>query len=99
MNVNALTEHLGVSQYNVSKHLRVLRRANLVEVEAVAQHRLYALRAEPLRAMSQWLERYRTVWDERFAQLDAVLAAMSAEPEQRSKNKRTEKKKDKRRRK
>jgi DNA-binding transcriptional ArsR family regulator len=71
--VNDIGERLDLSQPLVSKHLRVLREAGLVDVEPRARQRVYELRAKPLRAMHQWLERYRRVWDERFQQLDELL--------------------------
>jgi DNA-binding transcriptional ArsR family regulator len=71
--VNDIGERLDISQPLVSKHLRVLREAGLVDVEPRARQRVYELRAKPLRAMHQWLERYRRLWDERFQQLDELL--------------------------
>ncbi|MGH7480885.1 MAG: ArsR/SmtB family transcription factor [Longimicrobiales bacterium] len=54
--VGELVDELGMSQPAVSKHLKVLRAAGLVEVRAAAQWRLYRLRPEPLRTLSAWLE-------------------------------------------
>jgi uncharacterized coiled-coil protein SlyX len=51
----------------------VLKEARLVEVEARAQQRLYGLRAEPLRELNAWLERYRRIWDERLDQMDELI--------------------------
>lgn len=67
--VGDLVEVLGVSQPAVSKHLRVLREAGLVQVRADAQRRLYRLRPEPLRALDEWLAPYRELW---AASLDAL---------------------------
>lgn len=74
--VNDIGDRLDMSQPLVSKHLRVLREAGLVDVEPRARQRVYELRAKPLRAMYQWLERYRRVWDERFQQLDELLVEL-----------------------
>ena len=74
--VGEIVDRLTIPQPQVSKHLKVLRDAGLVEVEPRAQQRIYALRAEPLRELSDWLDRYRTLWDARFAALDHVLAEM-----------------------
>jgi DNA-binding transcriptional ArsR family regulator len=74
--VNEIGERLDLSQPLVSKHLRTLREAGLVDVEPRARQRVYELRAKPLRAMSAWLERYRRVWDERFQQMDGLLAEL-----------------------
>ena len=71
--VNDIGERLRLNQPQVSKHLRVLREAGLVAVEPRAQQRLYALRAQPLRQLHEWLERYRQVWDARFEGLDELI--------------------------
>jgi DNA-binding transcriptional ArsR family regulator len=60
--VSDLVWALDVSQPAVSKHLRVLRRAGLVDVRAAAQRRLYRLRPEGLRELDDWLAPYRTLW-------------------------------------
>jgi DNA-binding transcriptional ArsR family regulator len=60
--VGDLVRHLHLSQPAVSKHLRVLREAGLVEVRTDAQRRLYRLRAEPLAEIDEWLEPYRRLW-------------------------------------
>jgi DNA-binding transcriptional ArsR family regulator len=62
--VNELVAGLGLSQPGVSKHLRILREAGLVEVRADAQRRLYTLRPQPLGELHQWLEPYRRLWSE-----------------------------------
>lgn len=74
--VNEICDHLPMLQPQVSKHLRVLRNAGLVEVQPRARQRIYRLRAAPLRELDEWLERFRTLWSERFARLDDVLAEM-----------------------
>ena len=76
--VNELSEQLDLNQPQVSKHLRVLKDAGLVEMRAYAQQRLYGLRAERLRQMQAWLERYRRVWEERFEALDELVAELEA---------------------
>ena len=67
--VGELVETVGMHQPGVSRHLRVLRDAGLVEVRRDAQRRLYRLRDEPLRELDAWLEPYRAVWT---AQLDSL---------------------------
>ena len=74
--VGDLVSGLGISQPAVSKHLRVLRRAGLVEVRADAQRRLYRLRSEPLREIDEWLAPYRAAWGDRLDALEAHLDAM-----------------------
>lgn len=67
--VNELVEALAMSQPAVSKHLRVLRQAGLVEVRPEAQRRLYRLRPEPLAEIDAWLAPYRRLWSRSLAQL------------------------------
>lgn len=71
--VGQIAERLRMRQPQASKHLRVLAEAGLVQVRPLAQQRIYALRAEPLKELDDWLERYRRLWDERFEQLDDVI--------------------------
>jgi len=74
--VNDIGDRLDLNQPQVSKHLRVLKAAGLVDVEPRAQQRLYELRAAPLRELHDWLERYRELWDARFKALDGLLEEM-----------------------
>jgi DNA-binding transcriptional ArsR family regulator len=71
--VNELVDRLRLSQPGVSKHLRVLRDAGLVEVRPVAQRRLYRLRPEPLAEIDEWLAPYRRLWTRSFDALDQHL--------------------------
>jgi DNA-binding transcriptional ArsR family regulator len=74
--VGDLVDELTVSQPAVSKHLRVLREAGLVEVRSEAQRRIYRVRVEPLRSLDEWLEPYRRLWGSRLDQLERHLDAM-----------------------
>ena len=71
--VGMLVESLGSSQPLVSKHLRVLREAGLVEVRVDGQRRLYRLRPEPLVELDTWLEPYRQMWRTSLDRLEAHL--------------------------
>src|SRR3954452_17700099 len=71
--VNELVTTLKVSQPGVSKHLRVLREAGLVEVRIDAQSRLYRVRPEPLAEIEQWLAPYRRLWGNRLDALERHL--------------------------
>jgi DNA-binding transcriptional ArsR family regulator len=85
--VNDIGERLKLHQPQVSKHLRVLKEAGLVEVEPRAQQRLYALRAQPMRELNEWLQRYRQLWDARFEAMDELLEELQAEEESRGRRK------------
>ncbi|MFR9804496.1 ArsR/SmtB family transcription factor [Pseudonocardia sp. RS010] len=83
--VGELSVELGLSQPGTSKHLRVLREAGLVEVQADAQRRRYVLRAEPLAELDAWLAPYRRFWDRRLDALERELDRMpDPEPGPRS---------------
>jgi DNA-binding transcriptional ArsR family regulator len=78
--VGALVEALGLSQPAVSKHLRVLREAELVEVRAQAQRRMYRVRSERLREVDEWLAPYRHMWARSLEKLSRHLDEMPASP-------------------
>ena len=72
--VGELVDALDISQPAVSKHLRILRDAGLVESRADAQRRVYTLRAEPLADLDAWLAPYRKFWRGKLAALHRHLA-------------------------
>jgi DNA-binding transcriptional ArsR family regulator len=79
--VGELVEKLTLAQPTVSKHLRVLREAGLVEVRHDAQRRWYRLRPEPLVEIDSWLAPYRQLWTASLDALERHLDAMPDEPE------------------
>lgn len=72
--VNELAAQLPIARPGVSRHLRVLREAGLVEVRHDAQRRIYSLRPEPLVELDAWLGPYRAVWHERMTALHHEIA-------------------------
>ncbi len=73
VNVGSLAERFPISLNGVSKHVKVLERAGLVERTVRGREHRLRLNAEPLREASLWLEHYRTFWDTRLAALEAFL--------------------------
>jgi DNA-binding transcriptional ArsR family regulator len=71
----------GLTQPAVSRHLRVLREARLVEVRPQAQQRIYALRPEKLRELDAWVSRYRPFWSDRLDSLEGHLDRRRASKE------------------
>jgi DNA-binding transcriptional ArsR family regulator len=69
-----LAELLPIARPGVSRHLRVLREAGLVEVRQEAQWRVYRLRPEPLAEVDDWLGRNRALWEQRFSALHTEIA-------------------------
>ena len=71
--VGELVDALEISQPGVSKQLRLLREVGLVTVQKEAQLRWYHLNPDPLQELDTWLESYRSLWSERYNQLDSYL--------------------------
>ena len=71
--VNELVDQLGLSQPLMSKHLRVLRDAGLVEARIDRQRRLYRIRPEPLIDLDEWLSAYRKFWEVQLDRLEVHL--------------------------
>ena len=65
---------LPIARPGVSRHLRVLREAGLVQVRQEAQRRVYSLRLEPLTEIDEWLGRYRALWEQRLDALHTEVA-------------------------
>jgi DNA-binding transcriptional ArsR family regulator len=65
---------LPIARPGVSRHLRVLREAGLVQVRQEAQRRVYSLRPEPLAEVDDWLARYRALWEQRLDALHTEVA-------------------------
>jgi len=80
--VGELAALLPIARPGVSRHLRVLREAGLVEVRHEAQFRVYSLRPEPLAEIDDWLGRYRALWEQR---LDALRTEVARGKRQRRK--------------
>src|SRR6266446_7790575 len=72
--VGELAALLPIARPGVSRHLRVLREAGLVEVRQEAQWRVYSLRPEPLAEVDDWLGRYRSLWEQRLNALHTEVA-------------------------
>src|ERR1700677_4769668 len=71
--VGDLVDSLAISQPAVSKHLRVLREAGLVEVRADAHRRLYRISPDPVEDLNEWLEPYRKFWNVQLDRLESHL--------------------------
>jgi DNA-binding transcriptional ArsR family regulator len=72
--VGELAALLPIARPGVSRHLRVLRDAGLVDVRKDAQFRVYSLRPEPLAEVDEWLSPYRSLWESRMNALHTEIA-------------------------
>jgi DNA-binding transcriptional ArsR family regulator len=77
--VNDVVDRLGLSQPQVSKHLRVLRQVGAVDVREDGRQRFYRLNGEALKPIHDWIARYEETWSERFDRLDSVLQELKKE--------------------
>ena len=77
--VGEIARRLVIRQPQVSKHLRVLSEAGLVEVRPVAQQRIYQLQPEPFEELDGWLATFRKVWEKRLDSLDDYMQQLKQE--------------------
>jgi DNA-binding transcriptional ArsR family regulator len=82
-----MVNRLSLHQSQVSKHLRELSDAGLVEVRVDAQRRIYALRPAPLQELEVWLQTYRRLWEGSFQRLGALLDELQAKEKKRGRTK------------
>lgn len=75
--VGELAKPFRLSQPTISKHLKVLERAGLIEADRDAQRRPRTLRLKPLKEISDWIEPFRAMWERRLDNLNRHLATMS----------------------
>jgi DNA-binding transcriptional ArsR family regulator len=76
--VGEIAERLRLRQPQVSKHLRVLSDAGLVDVRPVAQQRIYQLRSEPFNELDTWLEKFRRSMSDRMDRLEDLISERKA---------------------
>jgi len=85
--VNEITKQLLLSQPQVSKHLRVLSEAGIVQARPVAQQRVYELQPAPFAELERWLNTFRPTWEARLDSLEEYLHELQASPRKRGKKK------------
>jgi DNA-binding transcriptional ArsR family regulator len=83
--VGEIAVRLELHQPQVSKHLHVLSDAGLVEMQPIANRRIYKLRPQPLKELDLWLESFRRIWEEKFDQLDDYLLELQGKEKKHKK--------------
>jgi DNA-binding transcriptional ArsR family regulator len=76
MTPNSLAEHFDTTRQAVSKHLKILIECELVKQEFQGREIYYELEIKKMKEIDKWLEQFRKIWQDRFNQLDKVLATM-----------------------
>src|SRR5690349_11632865 len=73
MTPTAVAEHFDMTRQAVSKHIKVLTECSLVRQEQAGREIYYQLNADNMKAIADWLEPFKKLWETRFDQLDALL--------------------------
>lgn len=74
MTPNALAEHFDTTRQAVSKHLRILTECELIKPEQKGREIYYQLEIDKMKEIDQWLQQFRKIWEDRFDNLDKLLA-------------------------
>lgn len=77
MTPNALAEHFDTSRQAVSKHIKILTECNLVKQEQQGREIYYHFNPKKLKEVDKWMEPFRTMWEDRFSNLDNVLKQLN----------------------
>lgn len=80
--VGEIVARVDIQQSGVSRHLRILHEAGLVQVRPEGQRRLYSLREEPFQELEAWIAGYRRIWEGRLDRLGAALERRPTPPEE-----------------
>jgi DNA-binding transcriptional ArsR family regulator len=76
MTPNALAEHFDTSRQAVSKHIQVLKEAELLKQEQSGREIYYHFNPKTMKVVDKWLEPFRATWNDRFNSLDNVLKTL-----------------------
>ena len=78
MTPNALAEHFETSRQAVSRHIKVLTECQLVKQAQTGRKIYYQVNPKRMKEIDDWIEQFRVLWEDRFAQLDKVLIQMKS---------------------
>jgi len=87
LNLNAIAENFNVSRPAISQHIKVLTECGLIIIKKQGRERYCEVRLQQLNEVSNWIERYRRLWDEQFEALDEVLEELKTSEKKKSKRK------------
>jgi DNA-binding transcriptional ArsR family regulator len=76
MTPNTISEHFNTTRQSVSKHLRILTECELIKQEQRGREIYYQLEIDKMKEIDKWLEQFRKIWEDRFDNLDKLLAKM-----------------------
>ncbi|MEL1241780.1 ArsR/SmtB family transcription factor [Flavobacterium flavipallidum] len=76
MTPNAIAEHFNTSRQAISKHLRILSECELLQQEQKGREIYYQLELNKMKEIDQWLAQFKAIWENRFNELDSILATL-----------------------
>lgn len=76
MTPNAIAEHFDTSRQAISKHLRILTECELIKQEQKGREIYYQLEIDKMKEIDKWIEQFRKIWENRFDNLDKLLATI-----------------------
>lgn len=79
MTPNAIAKHFEASRQSLSKHLRILTECELIKQEQQGREIYYQLEIDKMKEIDKWLEQFRKIWEDRFDNLDKLLATIKKE--------------------
>ncbi|MBK7341813.1 MAG: winged helix-turn-helix transcriptional regulator [Saprospiraceae bacterium] len=80
MTPNALADHFDTTRQAVSKHLRILTECELVNPAPAGRESYYHLNADRMKIIDQWLSQFKSMWEDRFSELDNLLSTIKSTP-------------------
>jgi DNA-binding transcriptional ArsR family regulator len=79
LTVNAVAEHFSISRPAVSRHIKILKECGLVVVWRQGRERYCEVRLDKLNEVSDWIEQYQKIWEQRLNRLDEYLSELQKE--------------------
>jgi DNA-binding transcriptional ArsR family regulator len=82
---NSVADNFDVSRQAISKHIKILTECGIIVIKQQGRERFCSIKADTLNEVSDWLESFRKIWEERFDKLDTLLNKMKTTPKKKSK--------------
>jgi len=87
LNLNAIAENFDVSRPAISQHIKILTECGLIIIKKQGRERYCEAKLQQLSVVSDWVEQYRKVWEQRFDALDNLLEKMKADAKKKGRKK------------
>ncbi|HVW96003.1 MAG TPA: metalloregulator ArsR/SmtB family transcription factor [Mucilaginibacter sp.] len=82
LNLNAIAEKFDISRPAVSQQIKILAECGLIAIQKRGRERYCTADLKQLSEVSDWIEKYRQLWEEKFSRLDSLLSKMENEPDE-----------------